>query len=102
MSENVIYLLLILPVSYVSVFFHELGHVVCGRLSGAVPLSFGLGMGRVFFVCSVGGVRFYVGARRPFQGITFLLYPQLVPEGWRRACTLSGGILANSLATALF
>jgi Zn-dependent protease len=92
-------LLAFFPVLYVSSFFHELGHAVCARLAGFVVGSFGLGTGRPFWVAGCRGVRVYLCLHRPFQGITFVTIPQLLPERWRNVCFLSGGVLAHLLLT---
>ncbi len=101
MSPEALVVALFLPATYVSVFLHELGHAVAARLCGAVPTSFGLGTGWLFFTRSVAGVRVYLGARRPFLGIAFSLYPQLLPSRWREVGYLSGGAAVNTLAAAL-
>jgi membrane-associated protease RseP (regulator of RpoE activity) len=67
---------------YVSVILHEFGHVLAGKLAGVVPTSFGLGRGRIVFVRSVLGMRFYIGARGSSGGQTYFLIPQLLPGRW--------------------
>ncbi len=92
-----VYLLLILPVAYVSHFLHELGHAVVGRLCGAMVTSFGMGVGRPWLVCSWRGAKTYLCPRRPFQGLTFFVFPELLPTRARMCATLAGGILVHAL-----
>jgi tetratricopeptide (TPR) repeat protein len=101
MPTFVIVLLSILPVFYISLFLHELGHVICARLTGWAPTSVGMGTGRLFLVVPVGGCRVYFSTRKPFQGGNFTHYPRLLPTRWRKAGVIAGGGLANTLVTAL-
>jgi hypothetical protein len=96
MPAEVIAFLSLVPLWLVSLVAHELGHVVCARLAGCVPTSFGVGLGRVLFARSLMGTRFFVCARALSGGITFTLFPQLLPGRWQRTLVFAGGILANS------
>jgi hypothetical protein len=88
---------------YLSVFPHELGHVIAGKLAGVVPTSFGVGRGRVFLSCSIWGMRFFVGARGLFDldGYTIILVPQLLPGPLRMTLIFSGGMAVNAIIAAL-
>ena len=69
MPPSALLALLLLPaIIYVSGFLHELGHAVCASLSGAEVTSFGMGIGRPFWVGTWRGGRVYLGRRKPFQG----------------------------------
>jgi hypothetical protein len=100
-TEVFVALAALFPVLYASALVHEAGHAACARLVGGMPSSFGLGLGRLFFVGSLGRSRVYFGARKPFQGIAFSLYPQLLPERWRQVGVLAGGIAANALTAVV-
>ncbi len=102
-SEILVTVLATLPIIYGSFFLHELGHVVMARVSGYFVTSFGLGVGQPFRVWGWRGTRVYLCRRRPLQGITFVLAPQLFPGRLQAVGMLAGGALANSLlmATAL-
>jgi hypothetical protein len=91
---------LVFPVLYVSAFLHELGHAVCGRLSGFVVTSFGCGTGQPFWVGEWRGTRVFLCRQRPFQGLTFWIVPTLFPGRWWPAFAYSGGILAHVLLVA--
>jgi tetratricopeptide (TPR) repeat protein len=93
-------LLAVVPVVYLSVFIHELGHAVAGRLSGYTIGSFGVGLGRPLWVLNWRGTRVFFCRRRPLQGITFSVFPGIIPSPGRKAALLAGGVLANGLAFA--
>jgi len=95
--DPLIVLLLLVPVTYVSVFVHELGHALLGRMAGFALNSFGMGTGRPFLTLAVGGARIYFCHSHPLQGITFCSIPHLVPPRWKMVPYLAGGILANGL-----
>ncbi len=95
--ESLIVLALLLPVTYLSVFVHELGHALIGRAVGFVVTSFGIGTARPFLVMTVRGMRIFFCRSHPFQGITFCFYEQLVPSKWRVIPFLASGIAANVL-----
>jgi tetratricopeptide (TPR) repeat protein len=86
-----------LPISYISIFAHELGHALAGRGVGFVPTSLGLGVGRPFAVFSVGRTRIYFSGTSPFQGITFGVPPLIFPTRRTYVPFLAGGIFANAL-----
>jgi hypothetical protein len=90
-------LLALFPVLWVSAFVHELGHALLGRLSGYRVTSFGLGVARPILVCNCRGTRLYLCLRRPLQGITFFLVPQVFPPRRAAAAALAGGIVGNVL-----
>jgi tetratricopeptide (TPR) repeat protein len=95
--DPLIVLALLLPVFYVSVFVHELGHAVMGRAAGFVVTSFGIGTGHAFLVMNVGGTRVFFCRSRPLQGLTFCYIPTFSPGRRRMVPFLAGGILANGL-----
>jgi hypothetical protein len=101
MSPQVVALISFVPVLLVSVFLHELGHVVFARLAGAVPTSFGIQTGRVVFVCPLWGTRFFLGTRGFPGGVTFCLFPQLLPGRGCKVLTFAGGMIANALVGGL-
>ncbi len=86
---------------HVSILLHELGHVLFGRLVGAVPTSCGMGKGKMLFVHSIWGTRFYLGSRRLGSGLTFSLFPQLLPGRWQMTAFMAGGIIINCILAAL-
>jgi predicted negative regulator of RcsB-dependent stress response len=95
--EPLLALVLFLPVMYVSIFVHELGHALIGRAVGFAVNSFGIGTGRPFLTFSVRGVRIFFCGTRPLQGLTFCWIPHLSPPRWRMVAFFAAGILANSL-----
>lgn len=101
MTTVIVVLVSIWPVLYVSGFLHEAGHALCTRLSGGMCPSFGMGLGRLFLVVPVGRSRVYFGFRKPFQGVAFAIYPQLLPARWCQAVMMAGGIAANALVAVL-
>ncbi|MBV9124746.1 MAG: site-2 protease family protein [Planctomycetes bacterium] len=64
-------LVVFLPVFYLSVFAHELGHALVGRWKGLRITSFGLGTAHPFWVGDWRGTRVFLCRTRPFQGMTF-------------------------------
>jgi hypothetical protein len=86
-----------LPVLYVSIFVHELGHAVAGKLSGFIVTAFGMGLVRPILVLKAGGTRVFLCLVRPLQGLTVWLYPALYPPKGRLILTLTGGSIANSI-----
>jgi hypothetical protein len=101
MSRDLLLLALsvaLLPVLYVSIFLHEVGHVVCGWAAGYRVTSFGMGLGRPLRLLRLGHCRVYFCLHRPLQGITFTVSPVLLPRRRRAVWMLSGGVLANLLA----
>jgi hypothetical protein len=89
----------LLPVLYVSVFLHELGHALAGRAVRFAITSFGLGTQRPFLVVPVGGTRIFFALVRPLQGITFSFPRSLFPSRGQMALFLSGGILSHLVLT---
>jgi hypothetical protein len=89
------------PVFYLSVFGHELGHAVMGWHNGFVITSFGMGLGKPFWVRSWRGARVYLGRKNLLQGITFFFVQQIYPSRSQLVAVLAGGILANLLLMLL-
>ncbi len=90
-------LLALFPVLYLSIFLHEVGHALMGRISGYVVAAFGTGLGPPVWVVKVLGTRIYFGLRKPTQGLTWLLCRQLNASKRSQIAMLSGGILVNLL-----
>ena len=90
-------LLSLLPIFYLSIFAHELGHAVIGHAVGLTVSSFGIGLGRPWLVVSRGRTRIFFCRTHPFQGITFCLFPHMFPLRRMMVPFLAGGIIANSL-----
>jgi hypothetical protein len=88
---------LALPITYLSVFVHELGHVLVARAVGLLVNSFGLGTGRPFFTRSVRDIRFFLCRSRPLQGLTFCFIPDLSPPRRKIIPFFAAGLLANGL-----
>jgi hypothetical protein len=86
-----------LPIVYVSGCFHELGHALLGRWSGFVVTTFGMGIGKPFFMRTWGGTRFYLARKAPFQGLTLFYHPELFPTRKQVIMFGLGGVLANAL-----
>jgi tetratricopeptide (TPR) repeat protein len=89
------------PVFYLSIFGHELGHALMGWRNGFVITSFGMGLGKPFWVQSWRGARVYLGRKNPLQGITFFFVQQIFPSRSQLVAVLAGGILANLLLVLL-
>jgi tetratricopeptide (TPR) repeat protein len=100
LGELAPYLLAVLPVVYLSSFFHEVGHAVLGRLAGYGVGSFGMGLGRPFLVWSCGGTRVFLCRVRPLQGITWFVTARGPVPRWGQVMTLAGGVCANGLLAA--
>jgi hypothetical protein len=95
--ETLAVMLTIFPIVYLSAVAHEAGHAVLSRLVGLPVSSFGMGLARPFLVLPMGGTRFYLCLSRPFQGFTFVLFPNLFPSVGSRLAFFFGGILVNAL-----
>src|SRR5262245_9012755 len=80
---------------YVSIFVHELGHALLGRLVGFVVTSFGLGTGHPWFKVALGRLRVFLCWSHPFQGLTFYFTPRLAASKRQLVPFLAGGIFAN-------
>lgn len=93
-------LLGVVPAYYLSIFLHEAGHAVMGWCTGYRVTSFGVGLGRPWWVIQWRGVRIYFCPHRSSGGLTWLISPQIHPSRWRLIGMLAGGCLANGL-TAL-
>jgi hypothetical protein len=93
-------LLSFLAIVYASVFVHELGHALMGRVAGFLVTSFGSGTSRPVCVVRIKGIRIYACLIRPFQGLTWAFQTPLHPSKRQTIAFAAGGILANSL-TAL-
>src|SRR5262245_56136385 len=83
------------PILLASVFIHELGHAVMAWLNGFTVQSFGIGLGRPFWVFNLRGTRVYFGLRRLTSGLTFSQSRQVFTSRWRLASVFAGGVLAN-------
>jgi hypothetical protein len=88
------------PIYYASTFFHELGHALMGRAVGFVVTSFGLGTSRPWCVVRFLGMRTFFCSVRPFQGVTFLLVPELYPSRGQMVSFAAAGILSNGILAA--
>jgi WD40 repeat protein/tetratricopeptide (TPR) repeat protein len=95
------WLLMLLPVWYLSTFCHELGHAVLARCVGFTVCSFGMGLGRPFLVRSWGGLRVFLCLHRPLQGISFAVSAERPIGRGGRALMLAGGVLANALLAVI-
>jgi hypothetical protein len=99
MSANpLVALLSAVPVFFASIFFHEMGHALCGRAAGFRITSFGIGTGRPYWSANWGGTLVYLSFRRPYQGLAFAIPPRLFPSRWQWTCLTAGGIAANFIA----
>jgi tetratricopeptide (TPR) repeat protein len=96
-----LFLIAVVPVTYLSIFCHEVGHALLGRWSGYIVTSMGVGLAEPLIVWSWGKTRVYLAWKRPFQGITFSLRLGPAPKRWQRIAMLGGGILANALLAVL-
>ncbi len=85
------------PVSYLSIFAHELGHAIAGRSVGFTVTSFGLGFARPFIVLNFGQMKVFLAKYRGMSGVTFCVMPELSPPRSNMLVFLAGGILANLL-----
>jgi Peptidase family M50 len=93
--EPIWLVILLMPVLYFSIFVHELGHAVLGRLTGYVVTSFGIGFAKPLFVLPVGGIRVFFCRWRSTGGLTLAFHPQILPSRWKTIGFISGGFLAN-------
>ncbi len=100
-SDLLLVILLALPISYVSLFIHELGHALVGHAAGFTVTSFGIGTAGPFCVIPVGTIRIYFCLARRMSGLTFAFMPQIYPAKWRLVAFMAGGIVANEIAAAL-
>lgn len=99
-SDGWVLVLAIFPVIYVSHFLHELGHALCTRLAGLKVGSFGMGLGRPFWVGRWFGSKVFLCRDRPFQGLCFMIFSELDTHRWQKVLAFSGGILAHLALTA--
>jgi tetratricopeptide (TPR) repeat protein len=90
-------LVALLPVIYFSHFAHELGHALMAWGCGFRVGSFGLGLARPFWVKTWWGAQVFLCRSRPFQGITFFVFPRIFPARLRLAGVLAGGVFFNAL-----
>jgi hypothetical protein len=93
--------LALVPVFYLSIFVHELGHAILGWRNGFVITSFGMGLGKPFWVGSWRGARVFLCRKSFTQGITFFFVQQIYPSRRQLIAVLGGGILANLLLMTL-
>lgn len=100
---DVVLLILIayLPVVYVSIIVHELGHVLLAKAAGLVVGSAGAGGADPFWVGTWRGTRLFLCRRRPLEGVTFVLPDGLDFKPWQFIVYTLGGILANALTAGL-
>jgi hypothetical protein len=97
--DPLFFLLLWLPITYLSIFAHEVGHAVIGHLVGFKICSFGIGLGRPWALIRCGCTRIFLCRTHPLHGVTFSLPSQLFPPRRKMVPFLAGGIIANSLLT---
>lgn len=89
--------------AYVAVLVHECGHAIAGRMAGFYVTSFGAGTGRPLLTLRLpGGTIFYIGREHPWQGLTWVTSPYLIPPRLRTAVLLLGGPLANLLLAGVY
>lgn len=93
--------LFIVSVTYLSAFLHEVGHCLVARWVGYTPTSLGMGTGRPFAVAAWRGTRVFFARSRPFQGLIFLIHPNILPPRAAAAWTMAGGILAHGVLVLL-
>jgi hypothetical protein len=84
-----------IPVFFLSIFAHELGHAIAGHAAGYIITSLGLGVARPLWVGTVRGVRVFVCRVKTGNGLTFAFHPELLPSRGRMVVFLAGGILVN-------
>lgn len=90
-------LLIILPVTWVSAFCHELGHAVLACLNGFTVSSFGIGLANPLLVWRWRGTVVYLCRTRPAQGLAYMFSPEIYPARRKLAWALAGGVAANAL-----
>lgn len=89
-----------IPLFYLSIFLHEMGHAVMAWCMGYQVTSFGIGLGQPWWVVKWRGIRIYFCPRRSTTGLTWALFPKCHFSRWRQIGMIGGGVLANGLATA--
>jgi Peptidase family M50 len=99
--EPLLFILFAVPMVYISVLIHELGHALFGRAAGFVVTSLGVGTGRPLCVIPVGGTRIYLSLAGRLAGLTFAFSPQMYPTRWRLVAFTAGGIIANGITAAV-
>jgi tetratricopeptide (TPR) repeat protein len=87
-------------VYYTSVWIHEMGHVVFGRLAGYRSTAVGTGFGRLLLRWRVGSLVFFI--RKGGGGLTYPYSRSIYANRRQQILMNSGGIIANLLAFALF
>jgi hypothetical protein len=95
--DPLIVLCSLVPILYVSIFVHEVGHVLMGRAVGFVVTSFGLGLAHPWVVIPCGRARIFFCRSHPLQGVSFCFIPPVFPQKAKTILFLAGGIVANGL-----
>ena len=95
MAKLLLLAVVLYPILIATVFIHELGHAVMAWLNGFTVHSFGIGLGRPFWVLNLRGARVYFGLRRLTSGLTFWHSRRVFPSRWRLASVIAGGVLTN-------
>ncbi len=102
-THLLILLIGIFPAGLFTVFLHEAGHFLVGRLLGYTVTSWGLGAAPpCLFSLRFGNTYLYQCMVQPFQGFTWVIPPVLYPSRRTSALLLLAGIGANLLATLIF
>src|SRR5262245_45054184 len=99
--DPITYLGLWLAIGYASIFVHEIGHLIAGRLTGHVITSVGIGLSHPFLWFRIGSTILYLALGSPLQGITFAFHPQIFPSRIQKVILLSGGFLANGIVAII-
>jgi tetratricopeptide (TPR) repeat protein len=84
---------------YFAIWIHEGGHALAGRIAGFRITSMGTGFGRPLLRLPWRGTVFYLGLRRPFQGITTSVRDEWPTRKSAKAILLMGGFAANAGVT---
>lgn len=96
-----LFFVLLYPILVVAIFVHELGHALSGWLVGCSVYSFGVGVGKPWFVGRVGRTRIFFCLSGSNVGVTFASWPQVFPAQWRMVTHFGAGVLANVVCILL-
>ncbi|MBK05198.1 MAG: hypothetical protein CL920_16080 [Deltaproteobacteria bacterium] len=88
-------------VMYISIFVHEFGHAVLGRLVGGTVTSFGVGFGKPYLTMNWGETRVYLCRARPFGGLTYVVFPELFSPLRKTIWMYAGGFVCNLFVALL-